>query len=156
LGKVNPYRVYDQTANVGWVSIGIDHDTSSFAVESIRRWWNRMGQQAYPEAKHLLITADGGGSNGYRIRLWKIELQRFADEQGLAFIRHRQTQTDILPCRHGRAKTIRAQRAPTIYPLACPPADKAFAKFTRREAVIYSRNCQTLGVLRQSRGFTLD
>lgn len=83
LGKVNPYGIYDQTANVGWVSVGIDHDTSSFAVESIRRWWNRMGQQAYPEAKRLLITADGGGSNGYRIRLWKIELQRFADEQGL-------------------------------------------------------------------------
>lgn len=83
LGKVNPYGVYDQTANVGWVSVGIDHDTSSFAVESIRRWWNKMGQQTYPEAKRLLITADGGGSNGYRIRLWKIELQRFADEQGL-------------------------------------------------------------------------
>ncbi|EFK07225.1 rhodopirellula transposase, partial [delta proteobacterium NaphS2] len=83
LGKVNPYGVYDQTANVGWVSVGIDHDTSSFAVESIRRWWKRMGQQTYPEAKQLLITADGGGSNGYRIRLWKIELQRFADDQGL-------------------------------------------------------------------------
>ena len=83
LGKVNPYGVYDQTANVGWVSVGIDHDTSSFAVESIRRWWHKMGQQTYPEAKQLLITADGGGSNGYRIRLWKIELQRFADDHGL-------------------------------------------------------------------------
>jgi Rhodopirellula transposase DDE domain len=83
LGKVNPYGVYDQTANAGWVSVGTDHDTSAFAVESIRRWWNNMGKQTYPKAKRLLITADGGGSNGHRIRLWKIELQRFANEQGI-------------------------------------------------------------------------
>jgi transposase len=83
LGKVNPYGVYDQTANVGWVSVGTDYDTAAFAVESIRRWWHRMGKQTYPEAKRLLITADGGGSNGYRVRLWKTELQRFATEQGL-------------------------------------------------------------------------
>jgi hypothetical protein len=83
LGKVNPYGVYDQTANVGWVSVGTDHDTASFAVQSIRRWWLKMGCHTYPEAKRLLITADGGGSNGYRIRLWKIELQRFANEQGI-------------------------------------------------------------------------
>ena len=83
LGKVNPYGVYDQMANAGWVNVGIDHDTSAFAVESIRRWWNRMGRPSYPEANRLLITADGGGSNGYRIRLWKIELQRFANEQGI-------------------------------------------------------------------------
>ena len=83
LGKINPYGVYDQTANIGWVSVGIDHDTSAFAVESIRRWWNRMGKQSYPEATRLLITADGGGSNGYRIRLWKRELQQFANEQNL-------------------------------------------------------------------------
>lgn len=83
LGKINPYGVYDQTANVGWVSVGIDHDTSSFAVESIRRWWNRMGKNLYPKARRLLITADGGGSNGYRIRLWKIEIQNFANEQNL-------------------------------------------------------------------------
>lgn len=83
LGKVNPYGVYDQTANIGWVNVGTDHDTAAFAVESIRRWWNRMGKQTYPEAKRLLITADGGGSNGYRVRLWKTELQRFATEQRL-------------------------------------------------------------------------
>lgn len=84
LGKVNPYGVYDQTEDVGWVSVGIDHDTSAFAVETIRRWWNRMGIYSYPKAKQLLITADGGGSNGYRVRLWKIELQKFANEHGLS------------------------------------------------------------------------
>ena len=83
LGKANPYGVYDQSANVGWVSVGIDHDTSEFAVESIRRWWNNMGRARYPEATELLITADGGGSNGYRVRLWKVALQRLANETGL-------------------------------------------------------------------------
>lgn len=83
LGKVNPYGVYDQTANVGWVNVGTDHDTATFAVESIRRWWKYMGKQTYPKAGRLLITADGGGSNGHRVRLWKIELQRLATEQGL-------------------------------------------------------------------------
>ena len=83
LGKANPYGVYDQNANVGWVSVGTDHDTSEFAVESIRRWWNNMGRARYPEATELLITADGGGSNGYRVRLWKVALQRFANETGL-------------------------------------------------------------------------
>ena len=83
LGKVNPYGVYDQTRNEGWVNVGIDHDTSAFAVESIRQWWNSMGKKVYPEAEKLLITADSGGSNGYRVRLWKIELQKFADETGL-------------------------------------------------------------------------
>ena len=68
-GKVNPYGVYDQTADNGWVSVGTDHDTAEFAVESIRRWWNKMGTDYYPNAKELLITADGGGSNGYRVRL---------------------------------------------------------------------------------------
>lgn len=83
LGKVNPYGIYDLTCNEGWVNVGIDHDTSAFAVESIRRWWNSMGQKVYPEAEKLLITADSGGSNGYRVRLWKIEMQKFADETGL-------------------------------------------------------------------------
>ncbi len=83
LGKVSPYGVYDQTANVGWVSVGVDHDTAEFAVESIRRWWNNMGLLRYPNATKLLITADGGGSNGSRVRLWKIALQKFADETGL-------------------------------------------------------------------------
>ncbi len=83
LGKVNPYGIYDQTANVGWVSVGVDHDTAEFAVESIRRWWKKMGSIRYPNATELLITADGGGSNGSRVRLWKVALQKFADEIGL-------------------------------------------------------------------------
>jgi transposase len=83
LGRVAPYGVYDLAANSGWVSVGIDHDTASFAVETIRRWWHAMGQERYPEAKQLLITADGGGSNGSRLRLWKLELQELADETGL-------------------------------------------------------------------------
>lgn len=84
LGKASPYGVYDLTHNVGWVNVGIDHDTAAFAVESIRRWWYTMGQERYPEANKLLITADSGGSNGYRIRLWKMELQNLANETGLA------------------------------------------------------------------------
>ena len=83
LGKVAPYGVYDQTHNAGWVNVGTDHDTAAFAVESIRRWWVTMGQEAYPDAASLLITADGGGSNGSRVRLWKTELQRLANETGL-------------------------------------------------------------------------
>ena len=83
LGKANPYGVYDQHANAGWVSVGTDHDTSEFAVESIRRWWNKMGRLRYPDATELMITADGGGSNGYRVRLWKVALQKFANESGL-------------------------------------------------------------------------
>ncbi len=83
LGKVNPYGVYDLFRNEGWVNVGIDHDTASFAVESIRRWLNIMGCKSYPEAKKLMITADCGGSNGYRLRLWKTELQKLADETGL-------------------------------------------------------------------------
>ncbi len=84
LGRVNPYGVYDIGQNAGWVNVGIDHDTAAFAVESIRRWWQSVGTMAYPAATTLLITADGGGSNGYRLRLWKLELQRLADETGLA------------------------------------------------------------------------
>jgi transposase len=83
LGKATPYGVYDVTHNLGWVNVGIDHDTASFAVESIRRWWQLMGQPLYPNAQRLLITADGGGSNGSRLRLWKIELQKLADAIGL-------------------------------------------------------------------------
>jgi len=83
LGKVNPYGVYDITNNKGWVNVGIDHDTASFAVESILRWWNLMGCKSYPNAKKLLITADCGGSNGSRVRLWKTELQKLTDEIGL-------------------------------------------------------------------------
>jgi hypothetical protein len=82
-GKVAPYGVYDLGRNVGWVSVGVDHDTAAFAVESIRRWWRWMGRPSYPKAKRLLITADSGGSNGARVRLWKWELQQLADETGL-------------------------------------------------------------------------
>ena len=75
LGKAIPYGVYDQTTNSGWVSVGVDHDTAEFAVETLRRWWRNMGRQVYPHAGRLLVTADGGGSNGTRCRLWKVELQ---------------------------------------------------------------------------------
>jgi hypothetical protein len=79
LGRAIPYGVYDLGANTGWVSVGIDHDTAAFAVASIRRWWQAMGRRAYPRARRLLITADAGGSNGPRVRLWKVELQALAD-----------------------------------------------------------------------------
>jgi len=82
-GKVAPYGVYDLGRNEGWVNVGVDHDTAAFAVESIRRWWRLMGRPNYPKAKRLLITADAGGSNGTRVRLWKWELQQLADETGL-------------------------------------------------------------------------
>lgn len=81
--KVIPYGIYDIGKNMGWVNVGCDHDTASFAVASIRRWWVSMGQEVYPDAKELLICADGGGSNGYRVRLWKVELQTLATETGL-------------------------------------------------------------------------
>jgi hypothetical protein len=83
LGKATPYGVYDLLDNEGWVSVGIDHDTAQFAVNSIRRWWNEMGQQRFPNARELLITADGGGSNSHRSRLWKVSLQDLADELGI-------------------------------------------------------------------------
>ena len=83
LGKVAPYGVYDVTANDGWVNVGITADTAEFAVQSIRLWHDRMGRARYPAARELTITADGGGSNGSRVRLWKIELQKFANETGL-------------------------------------------------------------------------
>jgi hypothetical protein len=84
LGRAVPYGVYDIAGNTGWVSVGIDHDTASFAVNAIRRWWQSMGRTRYPEASSLLITADCGGSNGARVRLWKRELQALATELGLA------------------------------------------------------------------------
>ena len=79
-GSVRPYGVYDLASNTGWVSVGTDHDTASFAVETIRRWWNMMGKQRYVNPSKLMITADGGGSNGSRVRLWKLELQKLANE----------------------------------------------------------------------------
>jgi hypothetical protein len=83
LGRASLYGVYDIGADQGWVSVGTDHDTAAFAVQTIRRWWLTMGQQRYPKARELTITADGGGSNGYRVRLWKLELSRLAKETGL-------------------------------------------------------------------------
>jgi hypothetical protein len=83
LGKGIPYGVYDVTANTGWVSVGTDHDTAEFAVETIRRWWRKMGVRSYPKAKNLLVMADAGGSNGSRLRLWKMQIQEFADQTGL-------------------------------------------------------------------------
>jgi hypothetical protein len=79
-----PHGVYDMAADTGWVNAGTDHDSATFAVESIRRWWRRIGADAYPTARRLLVTADAGGSNGAKLRLWKAELVRFADETGLA------------------------------------------------------------------------
>jgi Rhodopirellula transposase DDE domain len=84
VGKAIPYGVYDLGANAGWVSVGTDHDTAAFAVATLRHWWEQAGRAAYPPAQRLLICADAGGSNGYRIRAWKTELARFAAETGLA------------------------------------------------------------------------
>jgi hypothetical protein len=88
LGRAIPYGVYDLAANDGWVSVGVDHDTAAFAVQTIRHWWQDTGRQRYPDAKRLVITADGGGSNGVRVRLWKRELQRLANERGRAIEVH--------------------------------------------------------------------
>jgi len=95
LGKVTPYGVYDLLHNQGWVSVGIDHDTAQFAVNSIRRWWNEMGQQRFPLARELLITADGGGSNSHRSRLWKVSLQGLADELGIRLFAVSYTHLDV-------------------------------------------------------------
>jgi transposase len=83
LGRATPYGIYDIGRNSGWVSVGMDHETAEFAVETIRRWWRTMGRQVYPNAPRLMITADAGGSNGSRLRLWKVELQKLADETGI-------------------------------------------------------------------------
>ena len=88
LGRAVPYGVYDLAANTGWVSVGVDNDTAAFAVQTIRRWWRDIGRVRYPEAKRLIITADGGGSNGSRVRLWKRELQRLADELAISIEVH--------------------------------------------------------------------
>jgi len=89
LGKVAPYGIYDITADAGWVSVGITYDTAEFAVASIRTWFERIGRPRYRQARELTITADCGGSNGARVRLWKVELQKLADETGLTIkVRH--------------------------------------------------------------------
>src|SRR6201988_2680273 len=86
LGRAVPYGIYDLATNCGWVSVGVDHDTAAFAVNSIRQWWQAVGRARYPNASRLLITADGGGSNGSRVRLWKRELQKLANELGLDIV----------------------------------------------------------------------
>jgi len=83
VGKAIPYGVYDLGRNAGWVSVGVDHDTAAFAVATLRRWWEQVGSLAHPQADRLLVTADAGGSNGYRVRAWKLELARLAAETGL-------------------------------------------------------------------------
>ena len=83
LGRAVPYGVYDIADNAGWVSVGVDHDTAAFAANAIRSWWRLMGRERYPNAGSLLVTADGGGSNGSRVRLWKLELQKLADDLGV-------------------------------------------------------------------------
>jgi hypothetical protein len=88
LGRAVPYGVYDLAANAGWVSVGIDHDTAAFAVQAIRSWWHDVGKSRYGDAHRLTITADGGGSNGSRVRLWKRELQALADELGIEITVH--------------------------------------------------------------------
>ncbi len=116
LGKAIPYGVYALTANADWVSVGVDHDTSEFAVEALRRWWRKMGRRAYLGAGQLLITCDGGGANSSRGRLWKVELQGLADELGLqiSMIRHiTANHPEVLggPCAD-RPKSRRRARAP--------------------------------------------
>ena len=88
LGRAVPYGIYDLAANAGWVSVGMDNDTAAFSVQTIRRWWYSVGQVRYPDAKSLVITADGGGSNGSRVRLWKRELHRLASEIGIDIMVH--------------------------------------------------------------------
>jgi hypothetical protein len=88
LGRAVPYGIYDLAANAGWVSIGMNHDTAAFATNAIRRWWQEIGRVRYPEAKCLTITADGGGSNGSRVKLWKRELQTLANELGIKITVH--------------------------------------------------------------------
>jgi Rhodopirellula transposase DDE domain len=88
LGRAVPYGIYDLAANAGWVSVGMNHDTSAFAVHTIRRWWQDIGCRRYPGAKRLTITCDGGGSNGSRVRLWKLELQKLANELGIEITVH--------------------------------------------------------------------
>jgi hypothetical protein len=88
LGRAVPYGIYDLAANAGWVSVGMNHDTAAFAVQTIRRWWQDIGRWRYPDAKRLTITCDGGGSNGSRVRLWKLELQKLANELGIEIAVH--------------------------------------------------------------------
>ncbi len=110
VGKAVPYGIYDITANAGWVNVGTDHDTAAFAVESVRRWWKAAGQEEYPQARRLLITADAGGSNGYRTRAWKAELAALAVEAGL----------EVTVC-HFPPGTCREPRSGTRSSTGCSP-----------------------------------
>jgi hypothetical protein len=113
LGKVTPYGVYDIAAKAGWVSVGTDHDTAEFAVATNRAWWRKVGSLAYPDAARLLITADGGGSNGYRTRLWKTELARLAAGTGLEItVCHLPPGTRLAPPNGTKSST------------SCPPASR--------------------------------
>ena len=105
LGRAVPYGVYDLATNAGWVGVGQDHDTAAFAVQTIRRWWQEIGQSRYRAAPRLTITADGGGSNGVRVRLWKRELQKLCDETGLAITVHHLPPGD---------KQVERDRAPAV------------------------------------------
>ena len=103
LGRAVPYGIYDLAANTGWVNVGIDNDTAAFAVQTIRRWWQEVGRVRYALARRLVITADGGGSNGSRVRLWKLELQRLADDS--------EYQSRSTICRRGPANGTRSSIA---------------------------------------------
>jgi hypothetical protein len=115
-GKAIPCGVYDVAANTGWVNVGVDHDTAEFAVATIRAWWRKAGSLAYPNARRLLVTADGGGSNGYRTRLWKTELAKLATETGL----------EITVCHlpRGTSKWNTIAVLPHLDELAAPAADQ--------------------------------
>ena len=113
VGKAVPYGVYDLTANAGWMSVGTGHDTAAFAVESIRRWWKAAGSSDYPQGRRLLITADAGGSNGYRTRAWKAELAALAVETGLE-----------ITCCHFPPGTSPARRSGTRWSTGCSPTSR--------------------------------
>jgi hypothetical protein len=121
LGKVVPYGVYDMTANAGFVSVGITSDTAEFAVQSIRCWLERMGQQRYPNARELTITADCGGSNGARVRLWKVELQKLADETGL-MIRYPPLSAGHVEVEQDRAPAVLPHHAELAWSAAYKPS----------------------------------
>ena len=159
LGKAIPYGIYDVAANTGWVSVGADHDTSAFAVGTLRRWWHTMGRHRYPDTDRLLICADGGGSNGYRVRAWKIELAAFAAETGLTIPR---------PARHDR-RGVQARpmsRTDAEEPVGVVTASRVPRRVLRRSSGTLRRACDrwtlpaTLrcdarcGGARQSRGRT--
>jgi len=153
VGKAIPYGVYDVTADAGWVSVGTDHDTAAFAVESIRRWWKADGQGDYPLARRLLITADAGGSNGHRTRAWKAELAALAMETGLEITCcHFPPGTGPAPARHLQ---VEQSRAPAVLPhhdeLARPPADQPRDHREHHRRDHYPRRADRAGQTRSRR-----